>query len=559
MESLNLNEREDKLVVGIDFGTTYSGIAWATARHGSDIILINEWPSHNPESNGTDKVATEIRYTPEGIEWGYQIPPTVQRHQWFKLDIGNRQLAGLGQPKTAKELASDYMRELYRHLMCMLRRTFEADVLSTLTLEFCLTVPAIWQEAEKEATLQAFRSSGVGRDANVLLASEPEAAAIYTLKALNRHNLNVGDTFVLCDAGGGTVDLISYTITALQPQLTVKEATAGTGGRYGSTFLNRRFAEMVVQNLGNLPGWNEDILPTMTDRFETLVKRIYAPRTEPYYTFAAPGLGKNPAMGIRQQGRYTVTSAELETTVFSPIVTEIVTLVKNQIQAARTEVKAVLLVGGFGQNDYLRESLRSNIGGVAVLRPDNGWTAVVRGAVMMGLSGADVALTSVGIESRVARKHYGFELNTPFQARKHMESKRYWCSIWRQFRTNYMKWFIRKGDEVEENDPRSFSFVCDYLVANGIPTGFTMDVEHDQETEYAPVHRVGTVRSLLTLRGDLRQLPISEWESMIVTRPDGKEYYCLRCAIEVTFYSANTKYVLLSQGKRYDAVTAEYV
>jgi hypothetical protein len=30
-------------------------------------------------------VPTEVRYTPEGTEWGFQIPPIIERHQWFKL------------------------------------------------------------------------------------------------------------------------------------------------------------------------------------------------------------------------------------------------------------------------------------------------------------------------------------------------------------------------------------------------------------------------------------------------------------------------------------------
>ena len=40
--------------------------------------------------------------------------------------------------------------------------------------------------------------------------------------------LKVGDAFVLSDAGGGTVDLISYEITRLDP-LELRELVPGTG------------------------------------------------------------------------------------------------------------------------------------------------------------------------------------------------------------------------------------------------------------------------------------------------------------------------------------------
>ena len=40
--------------------------------------------------------------------------------------------------------------------------------------------------------------------------------------------LAVGDGFVVCDAGGGTVDLISYEITSLKP-IELKELVGSTG------------------------------------------------------------------------------------------------------------------------------------------------------------------------------------------------------------------------------------------------------------------------------------------------------------------------------------------
>lgn len=38
------------------------------------------------------------------------------------------------------------------------------------------------------------------------MISEPEAAAVYTLKAIQPNHLNIGDNFIVCDAGGGTVE-----------------------------------------------------------------------------------------------------------------------------------------------------------------------------------------------------------------------------------------------------------------------------------------------------------------------------------------------------------------
>lgn len=65
---------------------------------------------------------------------------------------------------------------------------------------------------------------------------------------------------VLCDAGGGTVDLISYTVSSLTPILTVNEAAPGDGALCGSSFLNRIFERHLIERCGSNPGWDEEVL-----------------------------------------------------------------------------------------------------------------------------------------------------------------------------------------------------------------------------------------------------------------------------------------------------------
>lgn len=108
---------------------------------------------------------------------------------------------------------------------------------------------------------------GLGHTLHII--SEPEAAAVYALDVLDPHIIEVGETFVLCDAGGGTVDLISYTVTALRPKLEITEATPGTGLLCGSTFLNRGFEKYLEDKLAKEPGWDKDVLDEVGDIFKT--------------------------------------------------------------------------------------------------------------------------------------------------------------------------------------------------------------------------------------------------------------------------------------------------
>lgn len=83
--------------------------------------------------------------------------------------------------------------------------------------------------------------------------------------------MKIGDTFVLCDAGGGTVDLISYTITELYPRLQIKEAAPGTGGFCGSTYLDESFSNYLTQILRNEPGWDSEVLADAMSQFNTVI------------------------------------------------------------------------------------------------------------------------------------------------------------------------------------------------------------------------------------------------------------------------------------------------
>lgn len=60
--------------------------------------------------------------------------------------------------------------------------------------------------------------------------------------------------------------------------------------------------------------------------------------------------------------------------IFEPVVKEVLDLIDQQIKITnlRADVKAVLLVGGFGQNAYLRDRIRAAIGGIEVMQSPNG-------------------------------------------------------------------------------------------------------------------------------------------------------------------------------------------
>lgn len=56
--------------------------------------------------------------------------------------------------------------------------------------------------------------------------------------------------FILCDAGGGTVDIVSYYVKNLQPKLQLERVGEPTGQKCGSVFINREFLKWLRDKLG---------------------------------------------------------------------------------------------------------------------------------------------------------------------------------------------------------------------------------------------------------------------------------------------------------------------
>lgn len=109
-----------------------------------------------------------------------------------------------------------------------------------------------WSYEANNATFRALRSAGFNKENfptlnDMILISEPEAASYYTVQHLQARkaeflkaspsvlqvwcamqypdNCQVGDCFVLCDAGGGTVDVVAFQIIADTPHTALKRVT----------------------------------------------------------------------------------------------------------------------------------------------------------------------------------------------------------------------------------------------------------------------------------------------------------------------------------------------
>jgi molecular chaperone DnaK (HSP70) len=164
-----VDEQEDKqLIIGFDFGTTFSGIAYGfTSTPDADPICITDWPGR--EGHELKKVPTLMRYLDDGtFQWGYKVDPTsTDKIEGIKLLLDPSQsrdslalnlvgthtvLKRLG--KKPVEVAGDYIREVYKHAMAKIEDAWPSGYISGFKKTFVLSVPAIWSDMAKDLTVK---------------------------------------------------------------------------------------------------------------------------------------------------------------------------------------------------------------------------------------------------------------------------------------------------------------------------------------------------------------------------------------------------------------------
>ncbi|KAI0137281.1 hypothetical protein BJ170DRAFT_51403 [Xylariales sp. AK1849] len=584
----------DRLIVGVDFGTTFSGVAAVYTSTPDDIEIIKTWPGGNGITS--DKVPTEISYdippnAPAGTEpnakWGFQFKPEESRLRCIKLFLDRSQKLPfyVSPQETATQLrkynknvvdaVSDYLTQIYRHTMDTLTRRYGESFMASTKVDFVLTCPAVWSDAAKNTTLQAAERAGMGSKAEIQMISEPEAAAVYTLKAIQPNHLNVGDNFIVCDAGGGTVDLIAYKIISLKP-LRVEESAVGTGGLCGSAFLNYRFEEHVKSRLGHGRFDEMKMKKGKTWQmglryFEEFVKRNFNEDEYQEANVPFPGLPDDEEAGL-DSGFLVMTAAQIKE-IFEPVVKEVCDLVQGQVNTVRNRggiVSGIVLVGGFGQSDYLYRRLKTHFTSAApppyterpthtsssavaenssieVMQPVYAWTAVVRGAVLRGLEGSMVI-------SRKARMHYGTSYATVYDEEKHSVSERYWSPLWERWMvSDRMQWHIAKGEAISPLSPIAFHYTRNFRPGQSlIVTDDLIACEADEP----PVAYGRELAHVCTLTTDLSAVPRSLFTRLTTTR--GVEFDNLDFTLEMIVDSAGLGFELKVDGLRYGRVEAEF-
>ncbi|KAF5982892.1 Hsp70 chaperone protein [Fusarium bulbicola] len=570
---------DDFIIIGLDFGTTYSGIAWAYSREPEEIELVTSWDSELNRCSDVEKAPTQLLYdNNRGTSWGYSIPASEDALKWFKLLLLDNEdvptsVSRSSQLRHARKLLDKmkkdpveviacYLRKLWNHAIDSIQRTVGVELLKKSAFHVVITLPAIWPPYAQQRMKQAAKTSGIldarsCGETKLRFISEPEAAALATIKDLSkRSTMKIGDTMVICDAGGGTVDLISYQIESISP-FVVKECVKGDGGLCGGVFLDEKFLKLVKRKL--TPGsWlsvsSVEEKKFLNEWWEHGIKPQFSNQNRDWVVDLPDSCDATSSSGKLKRRKTLELSSSDILSAYTPIVDKIVALVRQQTKAVEVKLgmsaKYIILVGGFGRSSYLYSKLQSAFFESTVLqsRGNKPWSAICRGAVVHGITNHGLSATlGVTVGARVARNSYGVMFGTKFDPQKHRQCDKRWSEEHQEWRVeNQMQWFLQEGDNMSTKEP----------VRRGYHRLYSQKIGQISETihissEFPPPEASGqAVEELCEIHWtrDISLESLPTW-----TNPLGKVYHKLRFEVEMTCEDGIVDFTLYYEGKRVGA------
>ncbi|WAR12948.1 HS12B-like protein [Mya arenaria] len=343
---------------------------------------------------------------------------------------------------------------------------------------YVLTVPAIWNENAKRFMRQAAKQAGIEMD-KLEISLEPECASLFCqYLPVDRFTSGGGQAqcvltapgtvYMIVDLGGGTADI---TVHEKLSGGKLREVHHACGGPWGGTMVDSYFIQMlstIVQPLTFAEFMKihaGDYLDLMRD-FELLKRKVSTKTEHPLTIKIPPTLNEVTLQWLKKSfkealedseysGRVYVTKDKLKITapvamqLFQQVADRLLPTLESCVEELKKKrlppVSLILMVGGFSESLYIQEVVQdmfSRQGGIRVLVPEEAGLCVLKGAVVFGRK-------PESIDSRILRYTYGAEVTPPFdpalydQAKRTKDGKR--CA-------NVFKAFMERGKELRHGE-----------------------------------------------------------------------------------------------------------
>ncbi|CAE6366024.1 unnamed protein product [Rhizoctonia solani] len=406
---------DSKIVLGIDIGTTYSGVGFTYLCRGHEQMLhrVDKWPGQEGQhfrgkvpsviwynsdgqvmSFGAEALTSETRDDAEEAEWQLAKHFKLHLHPSTLRSKHKVTLEELPFGVSLKQIYTDFLGYLLR---CTQER-FEEVIIDgraiwknySSDMDIVLAHPNGWGLREQDLMRRAAVLAGItteeNADSKIRFVTEAEASVHYCMHYTTlRGCLEPDMSFAVCDAGGSTVDTTVYVIETIRPKLQLSEKRASACVQAGAIFIDKK-AELYLRRHFADASLSEKTVEAYVAAglydFEYREKLRFGGTTTDLRIKVAESSLKDTEIGIRS-GKLKVSGPVVQARIFDPCINDIIESVSSQIE--EESVSHLLLVGGLGANPYLYRRLKARFEhpGCFVTQPnDETFKAVAEGAVI---------------------------------------------------------------------------------------------------------------------------------------------------------------------------------
>ena len=254
-----------EVVVGIDFGTSGSGFSYAYKNNPNE---INHGIIHG--ANADNKVPTQIILDDKDniIRFGVECVEYIKKnglkkgHHFkdIKMNLYEKKTTIQAQNSDKKLELKFVIQRIMEKLKKLAIKEIEKNrpTIEENKIKWVVTVPAIWQEFQKNIMMEACINAGLIKeedDKSLFFALGPEAASCYCLqnKSIDQNLMKQGDCYIICDLGGGTGDIVTHLIGVNR---NLNEISQPNGGQLGSNEINKLFLDEIVFKIFDCKDFN---------------------------------------------------------------------------------------------------------------------------------------------------------------------------------------------------------------------------------------------------------------------------------------------------------------
>ncbi|KAJ7059084.1 hypothetical protein C8F01DRAFT_1370694 [Mycena amicta] len=451
-----------KLVIGIDLGTTFSGISYCLLEPNviPKILPVTRFPAQSrvagdckvpsvilydmdgkPRALGAETADDDVKRTAQEEGW--------QKAAWFKLSMRPTSLTSsrpganipaLPTEKTPVIVFADFLKYLLRCARTFITETYRRGEALWITLEgemeFVLTHPNGWTGEEEKhmrraAVLAKLIPGNPEGHKRVHFVTEGEASLNFCiLNGLASEPLNAGEGVVIIDAGGGTVDISAYRNVSKGKGNSFTEIAPAECLMDGSIFVTQaaelHFTSKPAPCSSVGPDQPQALLQNSVFRndvhvikesFDQTAKLKFRSAAEFSYIRFGGLRDNNTALNI-DNGTIRI-AGNIVATFFQPTIDSIVNAVNRQRSISTTPINSIFMTGGFSASEYLFSELKRRFAkqGIEVSRPDlNVNKAVSDGAVSFYLDRF--------VSARIAKETYGIDCSTVYDSKEAEHRKR---------------------------------------------------------------------------------------------------------------------------------------